>query len=223
MSFKHRKVQTPSTLGKKLLAARRRKKLSLEEAEAATKIRDKYIQALEGDDFKSLPGRVYAVGFVARYGEFLGMDPGRAVSQFRREYEVFARISGSDQLVLKSKIKEPKFVITPKVMLIAFSILAVLTLFGYIGYEVKKFSEPPQIEIFSPIEDTTAQLQIEVTGKTLPTATLQINGQSVALSDDGTFRQTVVLRKGLNTVEIRAKSRADKETVRVLRVYAELP
>ncbi len=223
MPFKRRRVKTGSSLGKKFYRARRRKKVSLDEAEAATKVRAKYLEALEKDDFQALPGRVYAVGFVARYAEFLGMDPGKAVDQFRQEYEIFARTSASDQLVLKPKVSEPKIVITPKVIVVTLSILAVVALLGYIGYEVKKFSSPPALEIWSPTQEQVAVSEIEIAGRTSPTAILQINGQNVNLAEDGSFRQPVSLQKGLNAIEVRAVSRAGKETVKILKIFAQLP
>jgi cytoskeleton protein RodZ len=61
-------------VGATLKRARRERGLSLEDVEEATKIRSRYLQALEGEDFGALPDPVYVRGFVRTYADFLGLD-----------------------------------------------------------------------------------------------------------------------------------------------------
>ena len=61
-------------IGYSLKAARERQGLGLPEAELATKIRAKYIRALEEEDFATLPADTYARGFLRTYAEYLGLD-----------------------------------------------------------------------------------------------------------------------------------------------------
>jgi len=63
------------TMGEVLREARYRQTVSLEQAEAYTKVRKKYLIALEEDDYAELPSPVYARGFLQIYAEFLGIDP----------------------------------------------------------------------------------------------------------------------------------------------------
>jgi len=63
------------TMGELLREARYRRNLSLDQAEAVTKIRKKYLLALEEDDYAELPAPVYARGFLQIYAEYLGVDP----------------------------------------------------------------------------------------------------------------------------------------------------
>ncbi|MDN5363994.1 MAG: hypothetical protein PWQ91_1055 [Eubacteriales bacterium] len=44
------------------------------------KIRSRYLEALEKEEFDQMPGRVYVRGFVRSYASFLGMDPGEALA-----------------------------------------------------------------------------------------------------------------------------------------------
>lgn len=71
-------------VGKKLHEARSRKKLSLQEVEEATKIRGRYLQAIENDEWDQLPGDTYARAFVRTYGRFLGLDGERLAEDQRR-------------------------------------------------------------------------------------------------------------------------------------------
>ncbi len=63
------------TLGEILREGRYRRDLSLEQVEADTKVRKKYLLALEEEDYSSLPAPVYARGYVRTYAEYLGIDP----------------------------------------------------------------------------------------------------------------------------------------------------
>ncbi len=68
-------VEAPSTPGEILRAARLRRRISLTEAERATRIRQRYLQALEDDDYGVLPTGVYSVGFLRNYAVYLGVPP----------------------------------------------------------------------------------------------------------------------------------------------------
>ena len=61
-------------IGRILEGARKEKGLTLEEAERSTKIRRRYLEGLERDDYTVLPDAVYARGFLKTYANFLGLD-----------------------------------------------------------------------------------------------------------------------------------------------------
>jgi transcriptional regulator with XRE-family HTH domain len=71
------------SVGSKLREARTRRKLSLGDVEAATKIRGRYLQAIENDDWEQLPGDTYARAFIRTYGRFLGLDGERLAEEQR--------------------------------------------------------------------------------------------------------------------------------------------
>lgn len=72
-------------VGSKLRDARTRRKLTLQEAEAATKIRARYLQAIENEDWEQLPGDTYARAFIRTYGALLGLDGDRLAEDQRRQ------------------------------------------------------------------------------------------------------------------------------------------
>ncbi|MGI9952506.1 RodZ domain-containing protein [Moorellaceae bacterium AZ2] len=72
-------------IGEELRRAREEKGITLREAEEATKIRLKYLEALEKEDFRQFPGRVYAVGFLRSYARYLGLDPRELVEELKAE------------------------------------------------------------------------------------------------------------------------------------------
>jgi cytoskeleton protein RodZ len=67
-------------IGRILQQKRKEQGLSLEEVEQATKIRKRYLDGLEREDYAVLPDWVYAQGFLKTYANFLGLD-GEALSR----------------------------------------------------------------------------------------------------------------------------------------------
>ena len=61
-------------LGDALREAREHHDITLDEAEAATKVRKPFLAALEAERFDLLPARVYTQGFVQLYARYLNLD-----------------------------------------------------------------------------------------------------------------------------------------------------
>lgn len=74
-------------IGAILREARKRREIELSEVEAATRIRLKYLRAIEDEDWEVLPGDVYARGFIRTYASFLGLDGERLAGEYREAVE----------------------------------------------------------------------------------------------------------------------------------------
>jgi hypothetical protein len=74
-------------IGARLREARMRAQIDINEVETRTKIRAKYLRAMENEEWDLLPGEVYTRSFLRTYGEFLGLDARALVDDFRRAYE----------------------------------------------------------------------------------------------------------------------------------------
>ncbi|MGE5550786.1 MAG: RodZ domain-containing protein [Bacteroidota bacterium] len=62
-------------VGERLKRAREEKGITLAEIQNSTKIRTRYLQALEEGEFQIIPGEVYVRGFLQTYGTAVGLDP----------------------------------------------------------------------------------------------------------------------------------------------------
>lgn len=71
------------TFGETLRQARLDKGVSLAEAEQDTRIRQKYLEALESEDWSAVPPPVYTRGFVRTYAEYLGLNPRAMVDLYQ--------------------------------------------------------------------------------------------------------------------------------------------
>jgi cytoskeleton protein RodZ len=74
-------------IGTTLREARMRARIDITEVEARTKIRAKYLRAIENEEWDLLPGPVYVKSFLRTYGDFLGLDSRALVDEFKRRYE----------------------------------------------------------------------------------------------------------------------------------------
>ena len=74
-------------IGATLREARMRARIDVSEVEARTKIRAKYLRAIENEEWDLLPGTVYAKSFLRTYGDFLGLDSRSLLDEFKRRYE----------------------------------------------------------------------------------------------------------------------------------------
>src|SRR5579862_4016075 len=78
-------------IGNSLRDARLRRRIELAQAEQATKIRGKYLRALEDEEFELLPSETYVKGFLRTYAEYLGLDAQVYVDEFNSRF-----VSGED-------------------------------------------------------------------------------------------------------------------------------
>ena len=64
-----------------------RARIDINEVETRTKIRAKYLRAIENEEWDLLPGPVYVKSFLRTYGDYLGLDSRLLVDEYKRRYE----------------------------------------------------------------------------------------------------------------------------------------
>jgi transcriptional regulator with XRE-family HTH domain len=75
-----------SDIGSELRETRLRLGLTLEQVETATRIRPRYLEALEEERFDELPGEAYAKGFLRTYADHLGLDGQQFLARYRERF-----------------------------------------------------------------------------------------------------------------------------------------
>src|SRR6476469_9785580 len=121
------------SIGETLREARMRQRHDITDVEAATKIRAKYLRALENEDFGMLPGPTFVKSFLRTYAEFLGLDPHLLVEEYRAmhdprdesELTPFARPPGGRQ-----RRRPPR---RPAWLPVAAAVVAILALLLVLG------------------------------------------------------------------------------------------
>jgi cytoskeleton protein RodZ len=114
-------------VGQTLREARTARGIELEEVERITKIRVRYLRAMEEDRWELLPGAAYARGFLATYARYLELDDRALVAEYRRLHEGDAEAQPvpDEMLPRRGVVKAP--LIRPRVGLIA-GLIAALAL-----------------------------------------------------------------------------------------------
>jgi cytoskeleton protein RodZ len=74
-------------IGATLREARMRAKIDINEVETRTKIRAKYLRAIENEEWSLLPGDVYVKSFLRTYADYLGLDSRQIIDDYKRRYE----------------------------------------------------------------------------------------------------------------------------------------
>lgn len=77
--------QETETVGAVLRRARMAKKMDVQDIAAYLCIRPRFLEALENDNTKELPGDAYAQGFVRSYAAYLGLDADKTVARYKQE------------------------------------------------------------------------------------------------------------------------------------------
>ncbi len=200
------------SLPERLLTARERKGVDLYRAERDTKIRSRYLAALERGDYRELPGAVYTKGFLRNYALYLGLDPDDVLLQWRRER--------GDSKEAQAVIAVPRPLLAPRKgltfspSLVVFALLtaAVLVFSAYLGVQLLRFAKPPTIAVTQPasavisVDEDSASYVFEGTTIAGGSVTIKTADQELRTNADSTGEWTlqVDLRRGENAFEVSA-------------------
>jgi cytoskeletal protein RodZ len=195
-------------LGDSLRQQREKRGITLDQAAADTRIREKFLKALEDGDLQSLPGAVYTKGFLRNYAEYLGLDDEELVVQFHEERGAPPAEAKRRYAPMKA-IGSRSLVFTPAV-LIPVVVLATIVLFvGYLYYQFTSFAIAPALDVTDPATDAIAQdASFIVKGHTVPNGrvTITVSPGSLPLevkpAADGTFSAPVTLTAGANHIVV---------------------
>jgi len=177
-------------VGERLAAARELKGVDLHRAERDTKIRIRYLAALERGDFRDLPGAVYTKGFLRNYAIYLGLDPEDVLRQWRRE-----RGEGPAEpiVVVPVGLEAPRQSITIGRGTIIAVLLAVgvVAFAAYLVMQLVRFSQPPNVTVTDPLARVT---QVDAGATTYTLRGTSLAGATVAVDTPG--RETVRVTAG---------------------------
>ena len=197
-------------LGEVLRAAREAKGVDLVRVERETKIRERYLSALERGEYRELPGSVYTKGFLRNYGAYLGLDPEYLIDLYRLETaELRAErpMTPAPPRPIAGR-RTRAFVVTPGAVVAAILTILVGGFVAYLGYQFVNFARTPELRIVEPAGDVNQHPESSITlrGVTAPNATITVSGlpenPSVRADATGAFEITVELRPGSNVVRL---------------------
>ena len=196
-------------LGEVLRTAREAKGVDLARVERDTKIRARYLTALETGDYAELPGSVYTKGFLRNYAAYLGLDPEYLVDLYRLE--------SAAPLTERPTVHAPPrpittrrnraLVVTPGAIAAALLTVGVAAIIIYLVAEFVTFARTPDLVITDPAGPVTHdQLEYTIVGTTEPNSRITIKGlrenPSVTADANGNFSIVVGLVPGSNVITL---------------------
>lgn len=195
------------SVGEILKKQRERLNIQYSDAEKAIKVRQKFLQAIENNDWSIFSSKIYISGIIKNYSTFLGLNPGNVLAFFRRDY--------AKKEAVRFKTKLAGHYVTPETKKIALLLLAAVFImfFGYFGFQLKQYFSPPKLTIIEPrVDKFVKKNQIEIWGRTEKDAAVSIFGERIYQDKDGMFSYKLPLKQGKNELTIEVIGANGKKT-----------
>lgn len=204
-----------TSVGKILQQQRLKKKLTLDQAEKDLKIRKKFLEEIEKNNWEFAP-KIYLTGILKNYARYLELDEKKILAFFRREY------AKSEKIEFKKKAASSLFVSDTNRMIKFFILLTTVVFIAYFGIQIYYYFSPPKVQIISPQKNFFSKEKlIKIKGKTKPESQVFINGNEVYLDKNGFFIFDLPLAKGKNKLKIEVIGPNGKKTVLEKILYRE--
>lgn len=201
------------SIGTILKRSREKRRLTQDDVSKYIKIPNKYLRAMENDDYTIFSDKVHAKGFLRLYSEFLNLNSEELLALWRREYEKYFDTKKITTLAPQKPIKYPKVYITPSLIFVFVICVTVVGFFGYLFYQYRNYTGAPNMTVYNPKENSVVDNAIlDITGVTDLDSEVYINNQKVVLNTDGSFAESLKLKEGLNTISIKAVNKLEKQT-----------
>lgn len=196
------------SVGEILKKQRERLKIDLLDVEKEIKVRQKFLSAVEKNNWGIFSSKVYISGIIKNYSLFLGLDPNNILAFFRRDYE------RQESIRFKRKLAGHYFAPETRKIFIAILVLIFVLFFGYFGFQLKLYFSPPKISILSPkTEIFQKKDRVKILAKTEKDANVSIFGERIYQNSDGLFEFNFPLKKGKNELKIEVIGANGKKTV----------
>jgi cytoskeletal protein RodZ len=199
----------PTKLGAVLRTAREAKFIDLARVERDTKIRIRYLSALERGDYRDLPEPIYTRGFLRNYGLYLGLDPEYLVDLYRLESG--ARMERPSMPAARRSVAARQgrsLVVSSGALAAAILTVLVVAFVAYLVGEFITFARTPDLRITDPAADVAAWQGSAYTirGVTEPNSAVTTDGlrqnPTTTADADGAFSVRVNLVPGANVITL---------------------
>lgn len=208
VGFSQKNIEYKNSVGSFLFEARTKMGFDLEQVADKINIGKSYLEALEKNKYKALPGKVYAINFLKKYAKFLGIEVASMLAKFEQDSRVFYNINISK----KEKSCKHKIEITPRKIRITLVIVLILAVITYLAFLIYQTLSLPEVLITYPEEEMVLSEQnVVFTGSAELGAEVKINGNEVFVGDDGRFEHEIYLTEGLNEVAVVAQKKHSRE------------
>jgi len=132
-------ISPTEPIGSQLQARRKQLRLSLAQVELDTKIRGKFLSALESGQYDSLPNDIYTRGFVQHYANHLGMDGQLVSAAYQAE-----RGAADEAHTGRPQLSRPRRIVFTGPMLAAFmGLVGIGVIIAYLVWQFTALAAAP--------------------------------------------------------------------------------
>lgn len=180
-------------IGETLREARMRRRIDMAEVESATKIRAKYLRALESEEWELLPGPTFVKTFLRTYAEYLELDARLLVEEYKQRFE---RPAGMDVTPLNLRRQRRRRRVAPRigpglvVVLGIVALLGALYLLGVSGDNGGEQEPPAVVETATPTPKPAAKRKKRAPAKPIRVS-IVATGQVYVCMEDARGRAIV--------------------------------
>ena len=207
--FKRTVINAAESVGVVLHEARISTGRSLSDFSAALRIPERYLRALEEEDFVGLPGIVYEKHFVYRYAVALDLAPAPLIKKW-----LVLRQNIPSVTRFVARVQKRDLWVSPFFWRRLFSALAVLFIGVYLGGRLFGMLRPPALTVIEPVAAmTTSERTVIISGVTEAETKVTVNGEVVPTKQDGSFVVPMTLELGINTIRVVASKRYSRSAM----------
>ncbi len=196
------------SVGSILRKERQRRGLTLKQVEKQIRVREKFLEAIEENNWSAFSSKIYITGIIKNYSKFFDLDVDKMIAYFRRDYE------RKEDVHFKRRVESKYFKSETKRVVFALLFVLFLGFAGFFGYQLSLYFKPPQIELTQPQQRSFRSVEkVTIQGKSESDATILIFGDRVYQNQQGVFEYDFPLKEGKNTLRIEVTGANGRQTV----------
>jgi cytoskeletal protein RodZ len=194
-----------ASVAEQLTTTRLKLGIALSDVAVATKISQKYLEALESGQYHKLPEGIYSLNFLREYAQYLGLDYQKLQASFLEEKKVTLSHNQTDLFARQIVATKNLMVMPHLIRNVIWGLLLFLAL-GYIVWLLNNIYQAPQLIVITPSDDlVSSEPKVLISGKTETETEITINDKIIVVNLAGEFSELVALEQGVNTIIIEAK------------------
>lgn len=195
------------SVGTILKKEREKKGLLLIDIEKQIKVREKYLKAVEEENWSYFSSKIYITGILKNYSRVLNLDHKKILAFFRRDYE------RKEEVKFKKKITSTYLTSETKKFLKFGFIILILFFILYFIFQLKTYLSPPSFTLLSPMKQNfSIEKNVKIIGKTEKDTSVTIAGERIYQNKEGIFNYELSLSEGENIVSINLVGANGKKT-----------
>lgn len=194
------------TAGELLRETRLKKGLTIKEIAKRIKVKSEYLEALENNDFNTLPSATFTKGFLRNYAQDLKLKPETVIAMFRRDF-----VENETGRIIPKGLVEPINKRSRTIPINAILIgVAFASFLAFLSFQLINYFSLPKLEVIQPINGETYAKKITVKGKTEQDAVVTINNQKVIVAPEGEFTLDLIFPSGTHSIIVQSTNRQEK-------------